>query len=301
MLDLAKGTPLSPTNGTTPGRHTAPPGAPARPTPHSPVEVLSIYPPTIDTPAIDAAAGIASPIQSTVFRLDGPILITIDGPAGTGKSTVARSLAKRLGVDFLDTGAMYRAAAALAIDRNVNDDAALVALVQRANIRFDWTRDPPEILVFGTALGTRIRDKDVTSRVSPVSAIHDLRELMVDLQRQIAREHTRLVTEGRDQGSVVFPDATVKFYLDADPAERARRRVDQLKASGRFPADVTEDEVNKVLAEIVERDERDRTRPDGPLRQPEGAVVIDTTYLTQDEVIAELERVVRSRAAQPDA
>lgn len=301
MLHSAKGAPLLPTNGTTPGRHMTPQGARDLPTPQSPVEVLSISPPTIDTPANDAALCSASPIQSPVFRLDGPILVTIDGPAGTGKSTVARSLAKRLGVDFLDTGAMYRAAAALAIDRNVNDDAALVALVRRANIRFDWTRDPPEIMVFGTPLGTRIRDKDVTSRVSPVSAIHDLRELMVDLQRQIAREHTRLVTEGRDQGSVVFPDATVKFYLDADPTERARRRVDQMKASGRFPADITEAEVNKVLAEIVERDERDRGRPDGPLRQPEGAVVIDTTYLPQDEVIAELERVVRSRAAQQDA
>jgi cytidylate kinase len=236
-----------------------------------------------------------------VFRLEGPILVTIDGPAGTGKSTVARSLARRLGVDFLDTGAMYRAAAALSIDRGVDDPRALVELVRRAGLRFDWTTDPPTILAFGTALVTRIRDKDVTSRVSPVSAIHDLRELMVDLQRRIAVEHPRLVTEGRDQGSVVFPDATVKFYLDADPAERARRRVEQLKATGRFRADVTDDEVNKVLAEIVERDQRDRTRPDGPLRQPEGSVVIDTTYLSQDEVIAELERVVRAKASQAEA
>lgn len=266
----------------------------SQPTLDRPIEVLP--PSTNDTAAAVSTLDALRSIQSRVFRLDGPIIVTIDGPAGTGKSTVARSLAQRLSVDFLDTGAMYRAAAALAIDRRINDDAQLVALVKTANIRFNWKADPPEILAFGQSLSSRIRDKDVTSRVSPVSAIHDLRELMVDLQRQIAVEHPRLVTEGRDQGSVVFPDATVKFYLDADPSERARRRVEQMKAAGKFPADITQDEVNKVLAEIVERDERDRNRPDGPLRQPEGAVVIDTTFLSQDEVIAELDRVVRSRA-----
>lgn len=258
---------------------------------------LSVEPSTTDTPAHDPNPGVLPPIQSRVFRLDGPIIITIDGPAGTGKSTVARSLAKRLSVDFLDTGAMYRAAAALAIDRAIANDSDLVRIVQQAKVRFNWKTDPPDILAFGMPLGQRIRDKDVTSRVSPISAIHDLRELMVDLQRQIAIEHPRLVTEGRDQGSVVFPEATVKFYLDADPSERARRRVEQMKATGKFAADATQDEVNRVLAEIVARDESDRNRPDGPLRQPEGAIVIDTTFLSQDEVIAELDRVVRSRAA----
>jgi CMP/dCMP kinase len=293
------------TNGTIQGEPLPARGVTAASTPHLPVEVFTVMSPgvanAIDTNQPRAADHPASSIQSAVFRLDGPIIITIDGPAGTGKSTVARSLAKRLRVDFLDTGAMYRAAAALEIDRRVTSYPALVDLVKQANIRFNWKADPPDILAFGKSLGSRIRDKDVTARVSPVSAIHDLRELMVQLQRQIAVEHPRLVTEGRDQGSVVFPDATVKFYLDADPSERARRRVDQLKASGRVPVSITQDEVNKVLAEIVERDQRDRTRPDGPLTQPEGAIVIDTTYLSQDEVIAELERVVRSRAALTDA
>jgi cytidylate kinase len=230
-----------------------------------------------------------------VFRLDQPIIITIDGPAGTGKSSVARHLAARLGLDFLDTGAMYRAAALIAIQQRIpiNDHGALVAAVERADIRFDWSMDPPGVLAFGETLGERIRRADVTAIVSPVAGIPGLRRLMVQRQRHIASLHPRLVTEGRDQGSVVFPDAKVKFYLDATPEERARRRAAQLSAAG-----MSADEP-RLLREIIERDRSDMSRADGPLVCPEGAVVIDTSAMTIDRVIDELEVRVRAKAREP--
>jgi cytidylate kinase len=236
-----------------------------------------------------------SPPEVRVFRLDQPVIITIDGPAGTGKSSVARLLARRLGLDFLDTGAMYRAAALIAIQRGIplSDPDALVAAVQAADIRFDWSLDPPRILAFGDPVDDRIRRADVTAVVSPIAGIAALRRHMVERQRHIARLHPRLVTEGRDQGSVVFPDAKVKFYLDASPEVRARRRAAQLAAGG-MSADET-----RLLQEITARDRSDMGRADGPLIRPEGAVVVDTSALDLDQVVAELERIVRAKAREP--
>ncbi len=230
--------------------------------------------------------------RSDVLRLDGPVIITIDGPAGTGKSSVARLLAKRLGLDFLDTGAMYRAAAAISIDHGVahTDHAALVAIVKDADLHFDWTTDPPAILAWQKPMGDRIRDGDVTAIVSPVAGISPMRAHMVTKQRLIARQHPRLVSEGRDQGSVVFPDASVKFYLDATPQVRARRRADQLRAAG-----VAADEA-AILHDIILRDQGDMSRSDGPLIKPDGAIVIDTSDISRDEVVEALERHVREVA-----
>ncbi|MGE3321880.1 MAG: (d)CMP kinase [Phycisphaerales bacterium] len=221
------------------------------------------------------------------------LIITIDGPAGTGKSSVARSLAARLGLEFLDTGAMYRAAAALALDARLTpaDVAPVCALLAAADLHFDWTRDPPEILANNRSLAARIRDADVTALVSPLAGIAELREHMVRKQRLIGAQHPRLVAEGRDQGSVVFPDADVKFYLDADPRVRAARRADQLRASG-APGEIQED---ALLAEIIQRDRSDRSRPVGPLVQPRDALVVDTSALTFDQVVDRLEHLVRSR------
>jgi len=222
---------------------------------------------------------------------DQPIIITIDGPAGTGKSTVARSLAHRLGLDFLDTGAMYRAATAICIDRGIDPGNAdgLLKVLEAADLHFDWTADPPTMLAWLKPIDARIRDNDVNALVSTIASIGKIREHMVRKQRIIAAQHPRLVAEGRDQGSVVFPDAEVKFYLDASAEIRAKRRSEQLRADGRV---VDESE---ILANIIGRDKMDAERTDGPLICPDDAVVIDSTRLELPEVIAAMETVVRER------
>lgn len=221
------------------------------------------------------------------------LVVAIDGPAGTGKSSVSRALAKRLAFDFLDTGAMYRAAAALVLDAGVNpgDTRAVCELVAKADLHFDWSKDPPEILASGKSLHNRIRAEDVRRLVSPLSAIAELRAHMVRKQRLIADQHPRLVTEGRDQGSVVFPDAMTKFYLSARPDVRARRRAGELGLL-HDPAAVA-----AIQEEIIARDLSDSRRAVGPLTQPPDAVVVDTSDLSFDQVVERLESLVRVRLA----
>ncbi len=219
-----------------------------------------------------------------VIPLDQPVIVAIDGPAGTGKSSVAQQLAHRLGLDFLDTGAMYRAAAAIMIDKGLCPDDAqrLVDEVVAADLHFDWTADPPTILAWMQPIDHRIRDEDVTGVVSRVAGIGLLRRHMVAKQRIIARQHPRLVTEGRDQGSVVFPQADAKFYLDARPEVRAARRADQLREAGH------EVDEPALLREIIERDRSDASRSDGPLIRPDDAELVDTSDLSFDEVVDHL-------------
>lgn len=227
-------------------------------------------------------------------------VITIDGPAGAGKTSAAQALAAHLGVAFLDTGAMYRALAVAVLDRGIDpDDAGAVADVASViHIDFDWQSTPPTLLLDGQPVTDRLRDADVTRASSQVAVDGRVRQHLVAAQRRIGRERPGLVTEGRDQGSVVFPDATVKFYLDATPEIRAERRVQQSLQQGR-----TVDEA-KVLTEIRERDHRDSTRADGPLTCPDDAVFIETADHPLEQVVEILhdrvEQALRERAAQPD-
>lgn len=222
------------------------------------------------------------------------LTITIDGPAGTGKSTTARLLAQRLGLEFLDTGAMYRAAALLALEQRLDlaHGPAVALAVERGAMCFDWAADPPRLLLTRPRprdVTNRLRDADVTLASSSIARLPEVRAILVAAQRRLRDEHPRLVSEGRDQGSVVFPDADVKFFLDATPEARARRRADQLRAAGQG---VDEE---RLLREIIERDAADRNRATGPLIVPDDAVVIDTTDLSHDQVLAALERAVRAR------
>lgn len=222
------------------------------------------------------------------------MIITIDGPAGTGKSSVAHQLAQRLGLEFLDTGAMYRAAALLAIEEDIDPERGelLAEAVRTAGMRFDWTQDPPRLMLNDRDVTRRLRDFDVSEVVSIVARQPELRRVLVQSQREIANRHPRLVTEGRDQGSVVFPDAQVRFYLDADARVRARRRAAQLKEQGQTV------DVERIVRDIEQRDRLDSTRPDAPLTTPSGAEIVDTSELSFEEVVDRLERVVREQCTE---
>jgi cytidylate kinase len=222
------------------------------------------------------------------------MVITLDGPAGSGKSTVAQQVAERLGYDFLDTGAMYRAIglAALRREADLDNPRELEFVAQHAHIEFDWSRRPPGVILNGEPVGHLLRAGEPTRAASKVAKVPAIRRLLVEQQRRIGREHPNIVTEGRDQGSVVFPDARFKFYLDAEPSVRARRRAEQLRKRGEI---VDFDEIHR---QILERDERDRTRSDGPLVVPEGAVRIDTTSMTLDAVVELIVNTVRGGAAE---
>ncbi|MBL9148513.1 MAG: (d)CMP kinase [Phycisphaerae bacterium] len=223
------------------------------------------------------------------------MIVTIDGPAGTGKSTVAFLLAERLGLEFLDTGAMYRALTLCALERGLapNDEVAMTALADEIDLRFDFHTAPPVLLVNGRPVGERIRAEDVTGAVSIVASHPPVREALVRAQREIGREHPRLVTEGRDQGTVVFPDAELKVYLDARPDVRAHRRALQLRSKP--GADLAAIDETEILNAILARDRLDSTRATGRMRRPDDAVVVDTSELTTDEVVSELARLARER------
>jgi cytidylate kinase len=221
------------------------------------------------------------------------MVITIDGPAGTGKSSVALTVAQRLGYAFLDTGAMYRAIGLEAIRRqsNLEDQRELTFIARHARIEFDWNRHPPGVLLNGEPVGHMLRGGDATRAASYVAVVPAIREMLVQQQREIGAKLGNLVTEGRDQGSIVFPKAEFKFYLDAKPEERARRRVAQLRSRGEI-VDYAE-----ILSGIVSRDRRDATRSVGPLSVPSDAEVVDTTSMSQEQVVDHIVEQVRARQA----
>jgi cytidylate kinase len=215
-------------------------------------------------------------------------VVTIDGPAGAGKSSASRALARRLGFRHVDTGAMYRAVGVLAAERGValDDERALAALID--GLRFEFAADGEHLLIDGRDLSAAIRRPDAGDLASRVSTRPVVRERLVALQRTLGAGG-RLVMEGRDIGTVVFPDAPLKVYLTADPAERAHRRAAELRARGEAV-----DEAG-LARELSERDRRDSARAHSPLRPAPDAVVLDTTRLPLVEVIDALERLARER------
>lgn len=209
------------------------------------------------------------------------LIIAIDGPSGAGKSTLAKRLAKELEFVYLDTGAMYRALALKVLRQGIDlaDDARLAELIGATGIDLNEKCGKMEVLLDGADVATEIRTPEVSQMASKVSALRAVRARMLELQRAMGRRGN-VVAEGRDIGTVIFPEAEVKIFLDASVSERARRRYDELIASGRA-VDLAE-----TLREIDERDKRDSERDVAPLRKAEDALMIDSSRVTADEVAA---------------
>lgn len=214
------------------------------------------------------------------------MIVTIDGPAGAGKSSAALRLAERLGFGILDTGAMYRAVALAGLRSKclLEDEVALGALIESLHLEMPGN----QVILNGEDVSSLIRTPEVTTASMPIAASRIVRQKLVAWQRTIAG-HRNLVTEGRDQGTYVFPDAPCKFFLTATPMERAQRRHRELVARGETLT------VEDVLAMQSERDARDSSRAFAPLRQAEDAILVDTTGQSLDQVVDHLERVVRKR------
>jgi len=229
---------------------------------------------------------------------DRRLIVTIDGPSGAGKSTISRRLAATLGYTFLDTGAMYRAVGLKAREQGLDlDTAAGLAGLEEMLAATEVTLHPAEglgeetrVFLDGREVSREIRAAEMGLVASRVSALAPVRARLTEMQRRLAGGGG-VVAEGRDTGTVVFPAAECKFYLDAAPEERARRRCQQLRDQGR------EAEFAAILAQIVQRDADDSSRALAPLRPAEDAVIVDSSRLSEDEVVAAMLATIRARQA----
>lgn len=216
------------------------------------------------------------------------LVITLDGPAGAGKSTTAKSLARRLGITYLDTGAMYRALTlkALRLKMDLSDEKALTALARHTKITFKEMPDGSlNITLDGEDVAEAIRTLEVTNNTYYAARTPGVRKLMVAWQRAIGQNRS-IVTDGRDQGTVVFKDANYKFYLDCDVQERIQRRYKELTAAGK---DV---DLDQLRVEIQERDQKDFTRSIGPLKKAADAITVDTTGLTVEGSVDKIMKLI---------
>ena len=212
------------------------------------------------------------------------LVITIDGPAGSGKSSAAKLLAAKIGAAFLDTGAMYRAATLAAMQKgcDLEDVKQLEEIIDGTNFEFEMKTGQTAVKINGSDVTEKIRDPQVTANVHFVASEPSLRQRLVRMQREIAAEHEKIVTEGRDQGTVAFPEAEFKFFLTADSGQRAKRRAKELTGTGHKV------DINRLQADIEVRDKQDTTRKIAPLVPAADAKLVDTTSLTLEQVVEEI-------------
>lgn len=218
------------------------------------------------------------------------LIVAIDGPAGAGKSTLAKRLAKQLNYTYLDTGAMYRAVAWKVIQEKVDpgDAPELRTILEQTRIALEDRNGQLRVFLNEVDVTEQIRSPDVSQMASKVSTLRPVRERMVELQRAMGSQGG-VVAEGRDIGTVVFPNADVKIYLDASPEERARRRFEELRSQGKQVS------FEETLEEMKERDQRDRGRALAPLRTAEDALVIDSSLISADAVVEKVMREIKEK------
>jgi cytidylate kinase len=222
------------------------------------------------------------------------LIITIDGPAASGKSTVAQLLAKELDASYLDTGAMYRAVtlAAMQAGINMNNERQLLNLLENKQFKFFPKAGEMGASIDGVDVTEQIRSADVTANARYIASAAKVREKLVQMQRQFAAGEEKIVTEGRDQGTVAFADADIKFFLTADETERAKRRQAQLQAKG------GSENLEEIRKAIEARDKSDRSRAAGPLTAAGDAITVDTTNLSIEQVVEKLLGYVKEKCSE---
>ncbi|MDQ4123922.1 MAG: (d)CMP kinase [Acidobacteriota bacterium] len=225
------------------------------------------------------------------------MIIAIDGPSGAGKSTLGKQLAKELGLLYLDTGAMYRAVALAVLEAGARADDEEKAVKIAANSRIELSGEPEHLHVWlnGRDVSGLIRTPEVSQAASIVSAIPAVRRILVEKQRLLGERGAGCVLEGRDIGTVVFPDADIKFFITANVNARARRRFEEMQERGEQTT------YEHTLAEIIERDQRDASRTDSPLIVAQNAVMIDSTEMTLDEVFEEMLKLANEKTRRVKA
>jgi cytidylate kinase len=220
-------------------------------------------------------------------------IVTIDGPAGSGKSTMARLLAKKLSFTYLDTGAMYRALTYAAVNqkKNILDSSQLINLLQQNHFSFSDELLDMKVKLNGNDITNKIRTPELTEKVKHIADDPAVREKLVKMQRNFAQKHKNLITEGRDQGTVVFPNAQLKFYLTADINQRALRRKKQLSEKN------SQINLSKLVDQISQRDRADQTRKVAPLKKAPDAVTIDTTQMSVEQVVDKMAQIIKAKKA----
>jgi cytidylate kinase len=216
------------------------------------------------------------------------LIITIDGPAGSGKSSAAKLLAEKIGAAFLDTGAMYRAVtlAAAQNQSNLDDVKTLEKLIDNTDFKFEINNNQLTVKINNKNVTEQIRDPKVTENVHFIASVPSLRSRLAEMQRNFAAKYIKIVTEGRDQGTVVFPNANYKFFLTAQTARRAKRRAKELAEKG------LKVNTEKLRKEIENRDAADKNRDTGPLVPAKNAVIIDNTNLTLEQTVNEILKII---------
>ena len=217
------------------------------------------------------------------------MIIAIDGPAGSGKSTVAKIVAEKLNFRYIDTGSMYRSVAWKSLEKNtaLRDEDAVADIASKVKIELIPGKDGQLVFVDGENITDQLKVEEISHGAAIVAAQPMIREIMTTKQRKLGKQG-KVVMDGRDIGTVVFPQADKKFFLDADPKERGRRRFIELKEKGQ----VKNTDLSTIIAQIVQRDHEDRSRKIAPLKQAKDAMLIDTTHLSVDQVAEEIIKII---------